>query len=177
MKKFSAQLLTILLLTFMVSCSSTSATTSTPTSGGIGNSAQPVDDIATGQFHNDIDFDDTHYGDEPSDLGLARCEAILPSCGWGWDSTIDGWVDLWEISQDGNEWVIKERYKAQPIARCEGLVEACGYRYDEETGDVYDFWIFDYGTGNFIDETFTNSGQVCTDTYNSEDSCDYEITK
>ena len=126
MKKSSVQLLAILLLTFVAACSSTSSSEMSPVSG-----------------------------DEATTTTLAvpyRCKAMNESCGYGWDSSLGKYVDIWELTDDGTTWIIKREYYVEGQARCEGLVEGCGYRWDEATGKHYDFWVWDYGTNQYVDK-------------------------
>lgn len=126
MKKSSVQLLTILLLTFVAACSSTASSDISPVSG-----------------------------DEATTTTIAvpyRCEEMNESCGYGWDSSLGKYVDIWELTDDRTAWVIKREYYVEGQARCEGLVEGCGYRWDEATGKHYDFWVWDYGTNQYVDK-------------------------
>ena len=126
MKKSSVQLLAILLLTFVAACSSTSSSEISPVSG---------DEATTTML-----------------AGPYRCEEINESCGYGWDSSLGEYVDIWELTDDRTAWVIKREYYVEGQARCEGLVEGCGYRWDETTGKHYDFWVWDYGTNQYVDK-------------------------
>tara|TARA_B100000427_G_C15469622_1_gene577886 strand:- start:154 stop:552 length:399 start_codon:yes stop_codon:yes gene_type:complete len=126
MKKTSVQLLTILLLTFATACSSTSSSEISPVSG---------DEATTTTL-----------------AGPYRCTEMNESCGYGWDSSLGKYVDIWELTDDGTTWTIKREYYVEGQVRCEGLVEGCGYRWDEATGKHYDFWVWDYGTNQYVDK-------------------------
>tara|TARA_B100000902_G_C26981937_1_gene750692 strand:- start:22 stop:564 length:543 start_codon:yes stop_codon:yes gene_type:complete len=83
--------------------------------------------------------------------GLARCEALQLSCGWIWDEVTGEAIDIWEISEDGSEWVVKDEYLCMDPGnsehgcedipdRCVALIAECGYGWDSSTGQHVDRW-------------------------------------
>ncbi|MDG2210922.1 MAG: hypothetical protein P8K64_02935 [Acidimicrobiales bacterium] len=151
MKTYSLKLLTIVLLAFSLSCSSTSTSDTSAVSGNTSTSTTSTTSTTTTST-----FVPPSTSEDPDPL--ARCEALLPECGYGWDSSVGTYVDLWDLSEDGSEWVTKEEYIVEPQARCLGFVETCGFRLDEETGEYYDFWTWDYGKDHYVDEELIAPG-------------------
>ena len=148
MKKSPIQFLTVLLLAFTLSCSSTSTSKTASISGN---------ETTTTTFT----LTSTTFIPPATSVDLdppARCEALLPECGYGWDSSIGTYVDLWELSEDSSEWVTKAEYIVEPQAVCFALIEDCGMRLDEETGEHYWFWVWDYGKDRYVDEELIAPG-------------------
>jgi hypothetical protein len=150
MKTCSLKLLTIVLLAFSLSCSSTSTSDTSAISGNASTTTTSTTSTTTSTF--------VPPSTSEASNSLARCEALQPSCGWGWDSSVGAYVDVWELSEDGSEWVTKEEYVTEPQARCLGFVETCGFRLDEITGEYYDFWTWDYGQERFVDRELIAPG-------------------
>jgi len=144
-RKSPIQFLTILLLAFTLSCSSTSTSETASISGN-----ETTTTLTSTTFippTTSVDLDP-----------LARCEALLPECGYGWDSSVGTYVDLWELSEDGSEWITKAEFIVEPQAVCFALIENCGMRLDEETGEHYWFWAWDYGKDRYVDEELIAPG-------------------
>ena len=145
MKKTPVKFLTVLLLAFTLSCSSVLTSDTASISGNETATTSTTTTVIPPTTSVDLD-------------PLVRCEALTSSCGYGWDSSLGEYVDIWELSEDGSEWVVKEEYIVEPQAVCLALSESCGMRWNEETQEYYWFWTWDYGKDRYVDEELIAPG-------------------